>query len=846
MSLLNPDGSPSRQAGAHPDLRTRITISRDPATKSPYSNVRDIEVELPAGFVGNANSIPQCPRYKLTAGGLGECPPDSQIGVALIEPDLEGPTAVYNMTPGPGEPALFGTNDFGTPVYITPSVRPGDYGVSAVSSLVSQGIAVSEADVTLWGVPADHLGGAVSRRVPFLTSSTSCSGSPDVTTFRADSWENPGVFTSVPVSGDFDGTPFVNDGCDKLAFNPSVMVAPLSRAAGTPTGLNVDLTVPQSESPDGLAAAHVKDVSVVFPAGMSVSPSAASGLGACSPDQIGLGTDSAVSCPASSRIGSVEIHTPLLADPLEGEVILAKQGDNPFGSLLAMYLAVKGPGFMLKLPGRVDADPVSGQLTATFDNNPQLPFDSLHLALRGGAQAPLVNPAVCGTYTTKAQLVSWSDKTVESDSSFAISEGESGAACPSGGFAPGFSAGSVSPQAGAFSAFTLTLSREDADQTLGGISLKMPPGLLGVLKSVVQCPEPQASSGACGPESLIGHTTVGAGAGSNPFYLGGNVYLTGPYKGAPFGLSVLVHALAGPFDLGNVIVRAAISVDPRTAQLSVVSDPLPTILQGIPLDLRTVNVTVDRSGFMFNPTSCDPMAVTGTVSSVQGTGVGVSSRFQAAGCAGLAFKPVLTASTQAKTSRANGASLAVKVTSGAGQANIRVVKFSLPKLLPSRLTTLQKACTAAVFDANPASCPVASNVGTATATTPVLAHALTGPAYLVSHGGAAFPDLVVILQGEGITLRLTGLTDIKKGVTSSTFNTVPDAPISSFELKLPTGPHSALAATLPAKAKGSLCGTSLLAPTVITAQNGAQIKQTTKIAVSGCPKAKKHKSTKKK
>jgi len=410
-----------------------------------------------------------------------------------------------------------------------------------------------------------------------------------------------------------------------------------------------------------------------------------------------------------------------------------------------------------------------------------------------------------------------------------------------GGFAPVFSAGTVDNQAAGFSPFTATFSRQDGEQRLAGVTVTTPPGLLGILKGVERCPEPQATQGACGPNSLIGHTTVAAGAGPNPFWVqDGQVFLTGPYKGAPFGLSVVVPAVAGPFNLGNVVVRAAIHVDPHTAQITVVSDPLPTILDGIPLDVRTVNVTIDRSGFMFNPTSCEPLVVGGSLTSTQGASANVSSRFQAANCQGLPFHPVFTVSTQAKTSKHDGASLTVRTTFPKGaQANIRSVGVVLPKQLPARLTTIQQACPEAVFAQNPASCPAGSDIGVGTASTPILTAPATGPAYLVSHGGAAFPDVDLVFQDEGVTLDLVGSVNIRHGITTSKFATVPDAPISSFQLTLPEGPHSGLAAVLPAKAKGNLCGTSLAMPFTITGQNGAQLTENVKIAVTGCAKAKK-------
>jgi len=341
--------------------------------------------------------------------------------------------------------------------------------------------------------------------------------------------------------------------------------------------------------------------------------------------------------------------------------------------------------------------------------------------------------------------------------------------------------------------------------------------------------------------------SASAGAGETPFTLPGTVYLAQPrIAGSPASLSVVVPAIAGPFNLGDVIVRSAIHVDPHTAQITVASDPLPTILDGIPLDVRTVNVTIVRPNFTFNPTSCEPLTVGGSLTSTQGATAQVSSRFQAANCQGLPFHPVFSASTQAKTSKHNGASLTVKTTFPTGpQANIRSVSVILPKQLPARLTTIQQACPEATFAQNPASCPAGSNIGIATTTTPILSSPLTGPAYLVSHGGAAFPDVDIVFQGEGITLDLVGSVNIKHGITSSKFATIPDAPIGSFQLSLPEGPHSGLAAVIPAKARGHMCAQKLTMPFTITGQNGAVLQQNVKIAVTGCGKVKKVKKRRK-
>jgi hypothetical protein len=662
----------------------------------------------------------------------------------------------------------------------------------------------------------------------------------------ADSWQAAGTF--VRASSEMPGML----GCGKLQFTPTIEIQPEATSADSPTGLHVDLHVPQNANPAGLAEADLRGATVTLPAGLTIDPSGANGLEACSPTQIELSGPEPARCPDASKIGSVEVHTPLLDHALKGAVYVAQQGNagagqgsNPFGSLLAIYIAVDDPqsGVVVKLAGRVTLDPYTGQLTTTFEKNPQLPFEDLKLELFGGARAALATPQTCGMATTTSLLEPWSHQSSPSEaegtatampsSSFEVT----GCANPMP-FGPSFTAGTITPLGGRFSPFTLTFSRHDGEQDLSGITVETPPGLLGMLSRVQLCPEPQASSGGCGPQSLIGHTRAAVGSGSRPLWVSGSVFLTGAYKGAPFGLSIVVPAVAGPFNLGNVVVRAAIQVDRHTSALSVTSDPLPQIIDGIPLRTRAVDVAIDRPNFIFNPTNCSRQQITGTMTGAlpdgsPGSTVPLSVPFAVANCSSMPFKPKFTVLTHANPTKANGAYLHVKVTSGPGQANIGKVKVDLPKQLPSRLTTLQQACPDATFNANPASCPAGSVVGSATAVTPVLKNPLTGPAYLVSHASAAFPDLVIILQGEGITLDLVGNTDIKKGITISTFNSVPDAPISTFDLMLPEGPHSALAAY------GNLCKSKLNMPTAITGQNGAVIKQTTRIAVAGCPKHRK-------
>ena len=534
---------------------------------------------------------------------------------------------------------------------------------------------------------------------------------------------------------------------------------------------------------------------------------------------------------------------------LEGAAYLAapapngETGENPFNSLVALYIVAEDPasGVLVKLAGEGHLDEGTLRLSTTFRNAPQVPFEDLRLDLFGGPRASVTTPPVCGSYATQASFTPWSGTgtvNVESPAGeFAITAGVGAAGCPANPlpFSPGFAAQSENVQAGAFTSFALEVSRPDGDQDLAGVTVQLPPGIAAMLSSATPCTEAQANADACPPQSEVGQATAVSGLGPEPFTVaGGRVFITGPYQGAPFGLEIVTPAVAGPFNLGEVVVRSSIYVNPSTAAITILTPSLPTQLKGIPLQLDRVLVSVNRPGFEFNPTNCEPKRIEGTLAGAQGASASVSSPFQVANCASLPFHPTLTATTEGRASKADGASLDVKVTSTPGQANIAKTVLTIPGALPARLTTIQKACVAAVFEANPSSCPEGSVIGQAIVHTPVLKSPLTGPAYLVSHGGAAWPDVEFVLQGEAITLILDGQTAIKNGITTSTFNTVPDAPVSSFEAILPQGPHSALTANLPAAANYDLCGSNLTIPAVITAQNATVITQATKVTVLGC------------
>jgi hypothetical protein len=864
-AAFNEDGSASVQAGAHPyklevGLSLNNELSPDGSTEfAAGGDAKNIHVELPVGFVGDPQAVPQCSREEFDApqiaGGAPLCPAGSQVGVVQVNTANSGAAPlplslpIYNLVPPPGEPAQFGFQSLGIYGTLDAALRTGgDYGLTANVDNTAQRSLVGTT-VTLWGVPAasshdrerfclneaktvgrNGCASGVAPR-PFLSNPTEC-GSALSWTASVNSWLDPegGPSPVTALASDNLGNSIAIGGCERLDYSPTVSVAPDTTVADSPSGLHVDVHVPQTYGePEGLAEANVRNVVVALPPGMSLSPSAANGLSACSEAQIGLNNNAQPSCPDASKVGSVEVSTPLLADPLRGSVYLAAQNENPFHSLLAVYIVAQADGALVKLAGHVEADPVTGQLTTTVENAPQLPFEDFKLDFFGGPRAPLATPATCGSFSSSGSTTPYSSTTpVSFLEAFPISSG-----C-GGGFAPQFNAGSTSPLANASTNFTTTFSRADGEQNIDAITLNTPPGLLGMLSKVPLCPEFQAASGTCGAASQIGVARVAAGPGPDPYWLAGAIYLTGPYKGAPFGLSIVVPVVAGPFNLGDVSVRATIRVDPTDAHLTVTTDPLPQVVQGIPTRIRIVNAEINRPGFMFNPSDCGPKQVTGQAISVAGASAPVANPFSITECARLAFKPKLSASTSAaSTKRGTGANLDVKIALKAGEANLRYVKVELPKQLPVSLKALNKACTEQVFDVNPAGCPAASIVGTAIAKTPILPVPLSGPVYLVSHGGAAFPDQVLVLQGDGVLIVQRATTFVSKtGILSATFANVPDAPLESIDVSFPKGPLSLLVAN------GNVCSSSLALRTTLEGHNGSKLTGSEKIAVIGCKKPK--------
>jgi hypothetical protein len=681
---------------------------------------------------------------------------------------------------------------------------------------------------------------------------------------QAQAWTPDAVF-SEPIESEYHES---LAGCEALQLSPGIFVQPDTSAASTPTGLSVDVTVAQNEAPGALASSAVKSTTVTLPAGIALNPGAANGLQVCSALQMGLeggfeersqlendhfSPDEAL-CQPGAKVGTVAIKSPDLEKEVDGSVYLAGEGTNPFEPPLVLYMVAYNEelGVRVKLAGTVLPDPVSGQLSSTFEDTPEVPFESLKLHFFGDHHQSVSTPTQCGEYSTSAAFTPWSGGApvvAGPKAPFTITTGPGGGACPNGSlpFSPNFNAGPSTIQAGAFTSFSLTIAIPDGQQRPTSLTTHLPAGLAAMLSAVTPCPIATADAAGCGPESLIGHSTGVSGLGGEPYSFPGTVYLTGGFDRAPYGISVVTPAVAGPFNLGTLIANSTIQIDKNTAAVTVttvesrlldqhgsspLATPVPTIVKGAPVQLKDLNVTIDRPNFEFNPTNCTPTEVTGTVDGSEGGSASVTSPFQVSNCPSLPFSPGLSVTAGGSYSRVNGTSFVVKVSSAPGQANIAKTRLVIPQQLPSRLTTIQKACLASVFEANPASCDEGSNIGYAIVHTPVLKNPLTGPAYLVSHGGAAFPDVEFVLQGEGILLILDGQTNIHNGITTSTFNAVPDAPVSSFEAILPAGPHSALTGYLPNST--SLCSTKLVVPTTITGQNGVVIERNTPVAYNGC------------
>jgi len=834
--LLDAEGNEYTQAGGHPLLgESRLVPNRKRVLGSteeqPVEELKQLFADLPPGTIGNPSALPAlCP-----AVGANPCPDGSQVGfIQVTIPAVGANMPIYAAEPAPGHPAdLFFSDFFGRVFTLTPRLRPAEGYAISLEVAPAPEVELIEAKTTLCGFGAKpgtdecyEPGEPGAFPKPFITAPTRC-GVPITTPARLNSWTDA---TFV------EATPFHNatiEGCDKVPFEPKIKVVPTTNLADAPAGLKAELTMPaeglekgsechQTQgdessplAPECLSESHLRNVEVTLPKGLTVNPSGANGLEACSEAQIGI-SDSGVpngdpaSCPTASRIGSVEVITPLLKKPLDGAVYQAEQNNNPFHSTIAIYVLAEDAerGVRLKLPGKVELDPQTGQLTSTFTDTPQQPFKRFKLEFFGGATAPLKTPETCGTYSTESVLTPWSGgASVSETNSYAINaspgseEGSGGGECATSPAAmtnaPEFDAGTVTPVAGAYSPFVVRLSRQDGSQRFSAIDVTPPPGLTAKLAGTPPCPEAaiataEAKTGheeeahpSCPAASHVGTVHVATGAGPAPYWATGQVYLAGPYKGAPLSFAIITPAVAGPFDLGTVVTKTALRVDPASAQITATSDPIPQMLDGIPLDVRTVAIAIDKPNFTLNGTSCAPLAISGQAISPLGSKAPLSERFQLGECARLGFKPKLSLRLFGGTHRADYEGLRAVLRARGGDANIGRAAVTLPHAAFLAQSHIRTICTRVQFAAD--QCPPGSVYGHAEATSPILDYQLEGAVYLRSNPEHELPDLVAKLRGpssQPIEIDLAGRTDSAKGALRNTFEVVPDAPVSKFTLEL--------------------------------------------------------------
>jgi hypothetical protein len=900
VAYENEDGSAATQAGSHPyAVSSTIEFSSkfDPVSEKQVGDgsPKDLAFELPPGFVGDRAAVPTCSTadflkveksFEKGNDGLpfSACPSSTAVGVLRVAapgaPKAGDLTAAYNLAPPPGAAAKIGFIFINVPIALTIRVSPKyPYNLVATLNNTSDIEPVGASELTLWGNPAspahDSERGKCLREKnstcpvditekPFITLPRACTGAL-FTSYKANSWEEPGTYVNGLSTGALE-----TNGCGKLSFGPTITAKPTTLAASSPSGLDFSLDVADEGlgNVEGLANSDVKKAVVTLPEGFSVNPSIAEGLNVCTEEQLEAETAFSApgaGCPNASKIGTVEVETPLLDENVSGALFQAVPYENPQGSLIALYMVIKNPtlGILVTQSIRVEPDPVTGQLRTIADEIPQLPFSHFKLHFREGARSPLASPPGCGTYNATAELTPWSGGTpITTDSAFQIITGPESGPCPSGGrppFHPGLIAGTINNAAGSYSPFNLRLFRSDSEQEITHFSIKLPPGITGKLAGIPFCPDAaiaaakartgphggreELNSPSCPAVSQIGRTLVGSGVGPSLAYAPGKLYLAGPYHGSAISLVAITAGVVGPFDIGTVVVREGFKIDPETAEVfidSTGSDPIPHIIKGIPVHLRDIRAYADRPEFVLNPTSCER---TSTASTVLGSGldfgseaddvpVTVSTPFQAADCASLSYKPELTLKLRGATARGGHPALRAILRPRAGDANSARVSVALPRSEFLDQGHIGTVCTRVQFKAgagNGAQCPAASIYGRATAYTPILSEPLTGPVILRS-SEHKLPDLVLALHGL-VDFDAVGRIDSVNGGIRNTFETVPDVPVSKVVVDFQGGNKGLL------ENSTDLCRDSHRATAKYTGQNGKRFNYRPLMAVS-CKKKK--------
>ena len=759
--------------------------------------------------------------------------------VAHLATTATAPVPIFNMQPDPGHVATLAASLLIATIVVevdahspnSADCNSSTCGLTAKLSTANTLLTLEGTSLTLWGVPGDpshdaercnQIGQGCGQPsavpiAPFMTNPTSCSA-PLQTSFTVDSY-GPGA----PATG-FATQPAAT-GCSLLSMSPTLSVAPDTSQADTPAGYEINLGVPQNEQPYSVATPNVENVSFTLPPGVTLSPPVANGLGGCTHSAFAAG-----SCPQSSKLGTVAVTTPLLHDQLTGSVYA---GVPSATQMYPLYIIASGDNVTVGLAGQAIPNPATGQLTTVFDQNPQLPFSDLDVNLFGGPLAALANPESCGTSTTTSDITSYSGgPDATPSSSFNVT------GCSGNAFSPSFTAGTTNPTAGAFSPFTLTFSRADSDQEIKTITATLPPGLFAKIAGVPLCSNGDANAGTCSSASQVGTATVGSGAGSQPLFLSGPVYLTGPYNGGAYGLATVIHAVAGPYDLGTVVVRQSLRIDPNDAHVTAVSDPFPTILKGVPLRIKTVNLSLNRPDFIVNPTSCNAMQIGASITSVNGTTSSTSSPFAVGGCGSLPFFPSLALKLTGKGQTTSGKHPTLKATLkvGSGQANVSSAKVILPLSLALDPNNTKVVCSVAAAAA--INCPANTIVGSVTATSPLLPDPLKGNVYLVQgirtnkqgQQIKTLPSLLVPLKGD-VDLNLHAQTAVSGGRLVSTFSPVPDAAVSNFQLTINGGKKGILVVTGRGR---SICRGSQVATGDLTAHSGKVEDLSVKMGRSAC------------
>jgi hypothetical protein len=862
--LIDAQGNESHQAGGHPhalDLAFSFNGTETEVNGGgfPDGSLRNLAVDLPAGMVGNLQAVPRCSRFDLADGG--NCSPATQIGVMTLDTRKgDGQElhtmALYNVVPRRGKAAEFGFYNSGLAFFVAATVRPDTNTVRTTITDASQAVRIKAAHLQIWGIPADpahdpqrgrryecpyrdlanpdcsdpafylftHGGNAANVEPQALLSNPTACGPPLSTQITAESWQDPGVLKQRTVTSDVGGT-----GCDRVPFVPTLGAEPSTTLPDAPTGLSVRLAFPESGllSPNGIATAHLRHAKITLPDGMTINPGSAAGLTACSDAQLKSGIDAAAECPEGSKIGTATATTPLLDQPLTGGVYVAQQlSDDPeSGEMFRIFLNLADPerGIDVKLMGKLRVNRVTGRVEASFTDNPQLPVDTLELVFKSGPRAPLATPPTCGAKTVDAELTSWSDAVVRTSATFSI-------ACTTGlgAFAPVIAAGVSDATAGGSSPFFAGITKHDGQSAINGLQMRLPTGLLAKLK------------GNLGTQ--VGTVKAYAGPGSNPFMLPGQVFLEGAYGDAPFSLNVVIPAKAGPFDLGEVVVRQKIYVDPIDAHVTVVSDPVPTIVKGVPVRLQRLEVDVDKPGFMVNPTSCAAKSIDGVLGSVAGQTAALSVRFQVGGCASLELNPslVLALSGKGQTTDGKHPAVTANLTQAVGQANLKRVRVALPLSLALDPENANGLCEFTDGSKPTPTCPKNSIVGTATAVTPILDEPLSGPVYFVKNVRKdaktgreirTLPKLVIPLVGQnGVKLTLTGTSAVEDDQLVTTFDNIPDAPVSSFKLNINGGKGGILVVS-----DADICKSTQVAEQQVDGQNGKDADASVSIQTPSCP-----------